>query len=164
MNPEKDGVDHINVYSKGKTEIGRLLSNFAETPFTYEPYGTFKSVEGFWYYYFTDCENEYLKDLHGSAAKTAGKKVLKEAYGDVTEKDKEIVLEAIRCKLRQNRYILDLLVENDLPFEHYYVRIDDNKTKVTDKPEYKWMMDEYERIRGIMIKELVQKSLFNRIK
>lgn len=31
--PEMDGIDHINVYSKGKTELGKLLSNFARTPF-----------------------------------------------------------------------------------------------------------------------------------
>jgi hypothetical protein len=29
-----DGVDHINVYSKGKTELGRMLSNFYPSPFT----------------------------------------------------------------------------------------------------------------------------------
>lgn len=28
-NPEEDGITHINIYSKGSTELGRLLSNFA---------------------------------------------------------------------------------------------------------------------------------------
>ena len=27
----EDGYNHINVYSKGKTELGRWLSNFAHT-------------------------------------------------------------------------------------------------------------------------------------
>lgn len=46
--PKNDGIDHINVYSGGATELGRLLTNFAHTPFENE-YGKFESVEGFWY-------------------------------------------------------------------------------------------------------------------
>jgi hypothetical protein len=30
--PEDDGKTHINVYSKGLTELGQFLSNFAEAP------------------------------------------------------------------------------------------------------------------------------------
>lgn len=32
INPLEDGITHINVYSKGATELGRLLTNFAHTP------------------------------------------------------------------------------------------------------------------------------------
>lgn len=41
---ENDGIDHINIYSKGKTELGCLLSNFAFSPFTINN-DTFPSVE-----------------------------------------------------------------------------------------------------------------------
>lgn len=30
INPDEDGRTHINIYSKGGTELGRLLSNFAQ--------------------------------------------------------------------------------------------------------------------------------------
>lgn len=50
VNPELDGIDHINVYSQGKTKLGRLLSNFANTPFEIPGLGRFQSVESYWYY------------------------------------------------------------------------------------------------------------------
>ena len=50
INPDNDGIDHINTYSKGKTELGKLLTNFAHTPFVHPKYGEFQSVEGFWYF------------------------------------------------------------------------------------------------------------------
>lgn len=40
-----DGIDHINIYSKGKTTLGRMLSNFACTPFTHPEDGKFASIE-----------------------------------------------------------------------------------------------------------------------
>ena len=44
-----DGMTHINVYSKGKTEIGRWLSNFAYSPIDLGNEGYFSSIEGYWY-------------------------------------------------------------------------------------------------------------------
>lgn len=54
MDPKTDGVDHINIYSKGKTWLGRELSNFAPLPQSIEvPIMslTFNchTVEGIWY-------------------------------------------------------------------------------------------------------------------
>ena len=42
--PIDEGVTHINIYSKSKLELGKLLSNFAKTPFTHPVYGEFASV------------------------------------------------------------------------------------------------------------------------
>ena len=44
IDPKLDGIEHINIYSKGKTELGRLLTNFAQTPFIHPEYGRFESV------------------------------------------------------------------------------------------------------------------------
>jgi hypothetical protein len=63
INPHKDGIDHINIYSRGKTEVGRQLSNFAHTPFTHKDYGYFNSVEGLWYYLITGCKHENLSKM-----------------------------------------------------------------------------------------------------
>jgi hypothetical protein len=41
---KKDGIDHINVYSKGKTPLSRFLSNFAEADLETED-GNFASIE-----------------------------------------------------------------------------------------------------------------------
>ena len=46
INPQNDGVDHINIYSKGLTELGRFLSNFEHILITTED-GDFNSIEGY---------------------------------------------------------------------------------------------------------------------
>ena len=65
-----DGVHHINVYSKGKTEIGRWLSNFSYSPIQTKN-GNFESIEGYWYWITT--LNDRLRELHGFPAKKLGK-------------------------------------------------------------------------------------------
>lgn len=54
MEPKKDGIDHINIYSRGKAWLGRELSNFAPLPQPIEipiMLMTFdcKTIEGAWY-------------------------------------------------------------------------------------------------------------------
>lgn len=152
-NPENDGITHINVYSKGKTELGRLLTNFAHTPFTFEPYGTFQSVEAFWYYYLTGCQHESLRHLYGSQAKKAGQSVRDDRIDKttgLTPHQKETILEAIRCKLRQNKEVLTLLRESTLPFTHYYAfGTFEAGYRIKDLPEYQWIIDELSRLRDI---------------
>jgi hypothetical protein len=152
--PDNDGIDHINIYSKGKTEIGRLLTNFAHTPFTHPKYGIFQSVEGFWYFLKTGTKHDNLKYLYGYEAKRIGKtyamerKDLEDKKG-IPEEFKKEILEAIRCKLRQNKHIVKLLVESDLPFSHYYCYGNGKGWKVYYLDEYSWIVDEIEKIRKI---------------
>ena len=54
--PNEDGITHINICSKGKTELGRLLSNFAHTPFWLQGAGRFESVEGYWFWLGTEVD------------------------------------------------------------------------------------------------------------
>jgi len=61
-----DGLSHINIYSKGMTELGRLLSNFANTPVNTPQDGKFTSIEGYWYWLLGKNDNrEVLRTLHG---------------------------------------------------------------------------------------------------
>lgn len=144
----EDGVDHINIYSKGKTELGVLLSNFAHTPFNYENFGKFASVEGFWYYYLTGCKHSKLKELYGWKAKQEGRKYSQDRIDQdgLTEEQKEVIKEAIRCKLRQNRYIVKMLAESHLPFKHYY----EYGGKKVFPGSCDWMVDEISRLREIL--------------
>lgn len=43
FHPKTDGVDHINIYSRGRTPLGQALSNFAHTPFEHPKDGKFAS-------------------------------------------------------------------------------------------------------------------------
>lgn len=114
-NPKDDGVTHVNVYSKGNTELGRLLSNFSVTPFRIPFMGTFQSVEGYWYWICTG-ENRF-KNYSGFVAKQEGK----DTYHVRSHPTERELLIAYKSKLRYNPEIKQLLISNTLPLAHYYV-------------------------------------------
>ena len=109
-----NGVHHINIYSKGKTEIGRWLSNFTYCPIQTEN-GWFNSIEGYWYWIPTLIDR--LSDLHGFAAKKLGKE--SEKILDVSEEVfKSKICKALDLKLKTNpRWVAEQV---NLPLKHYY--------------------------------------------
>lgn len=135
LDPKKDGIDHINIYSKGKTELGRLLSNFAHTPITIKNYGKFESIEGFWYWLGT--KDDTLRNLYGYEAKKYGKRL---QWKEI-ENFNNIIICALITKTIQHKKIKDLLIKNTLPFEHYYVF----NGKVVDAG-FKWILTTWEKI------------------
>lgn len=143
--PLNEGIDHINIYSKSKLELGRALSNFAHTPFTING-DNFESVEGYWYWLKTGEKYEQFKKLFGLAAKIEGKKFAQIECPNFNEK----ILEAIRCKLRQNKKILTALAESELPLAHYYYFGNIKEPKIYQLSQYQWIIDEFERIRKLM--------------
>lgn len=112
-----DGADHINVYSKAKTELGRFLSNFAHTPIETKD-GHFESIEGYWYW--LSCHDDNLRNLYGWAAKDYGRKVRAADWVDTPE-FRESIKAAIKTKLENNPEMLKRLQYCDLPLDHYYV-------------------------------------------
>lgn len=111
--PENDGIDHINVFSRGKTKLGRILSNFAYTPFLYEGI-YYKSVEGALFHYRT-LDDSFIK-LYGFKAKELGKEL--PSYRLETP---ALIKSWFRAKLEYNPEIKEMLIENELPFAHYYM-------------------------------------------
>lgn len=151
--PKKDGIDHINIYSAGKTKLGRMLSNFYHSEVTDEKYGTFQSLEGFWYWYFTGQQHEVLRTLHGYKAKKVGKRFFKDRIdiNGTTDEMIEAQQHMMIQKVLQNESIKSELIKSELEFTHYYnysgtqVFIDD----------IKWFTDTYEDIRKILKEGLV---------
>jgi predicted NAD-dependent protein-ADP-ribosyltransferase YbiA (DUF1768 family) len=147
--PDTDGVDHINIYSKGKTELGRLLTNFANTPFILDGV-SFKSAESYWFYCKArrmDLPYEHFKDLDAYSAKSAGKKLAGEF--EYTEEFKEEIRTGLKAKLRQNRHVLNLLVDSTLPLVHYYAYGKPGSWKVTDQPVHYWQCEFFMGIRDL---------------
>lgn len=142
--PLEDGVTHINIYSKGETLLGQMLSNFYYSPFLHPVYGAFASVEGFWYWLKTGKLHDDLRQLYGHQAKKVGKTY--DVVG-VVGFDNHIRM-AIACKLLHNRDILEELIESDLPFKHYYYYGEKDNAKVIELPEYEWMCEFYEEQRA----------------
>lgn len=137
----EDGITHINTWSKGKTELGRLLSNFAYAPFKHPEYGTFNSLEGFWYYISTGEVCDELRMLHGYEAKKRGQQ-LTDCRDDIPE-FKELIIQATYCKLVDNPEILDMLINSTLPLVHYCVY----DGKIKQAPSSKFQLEYMEELR-----------------
>lgn len=126
-----DGIHHINIYSKGETEIGRWLSNFSYSPIKTE-HGDFDSVEGYWYWLTT--LHGKLRELYGFSAKKLGKSCKKvKEYSD--EDFKKYICKAIDSKLKTRAEWVAKSV--NLPLKHYY----DYGGKRIEKQEYHWITE-----------------------
>lgn len=164
--PLGDGVDHINIYSSGATRLGRLLTNFANSPCFYGD-TRFASVEGFWYANILAC-SEYadevdlrqkpyaeLRTAYGSYAKKVGKSIC-ESLGIDTEKRAEITSQkffkqtirvAMRSKLDNNQELQHLLKDSTLPLKHYYFYGIKAPYRVILLPQFDWLCDFWEEMR-----------------
>lgn len=133
INQNTDGINHINVYSKGKTWLGRTLSNFSYSPIETED-GHFDSIEGYWYW--LSSKDDSLRFLHGYAAKKYGQSIGAKDWLDGGEfKDK--IKKAIDIEINSIDGLLDELEKCSLPLKHYYVF--NNKVKTV--PSAKWIIE-----------------------
>ena len=155
--PAEEGKTHINAYSKSKTELGRLLSNFAYSPITLKTDGYFASIEAYWYwlicgpplYNKPHPRRDELRKISGFRAKQLGREL---ADGDWREDEefKQAIKRAIWKKLRTNRTLSDLLRISELPITHYYCFGTPAKVVIPERGQ--WIWDFYERAR-VYLKE-----------
>jgi hypothetical protein len=119
IDPSKDGISHVNIYSGGKTTLGISLSNFAVAPIETDD-GHFESIEGYWYWLGTDIPlREDLRGMSGKEAKLFGRSLKeKSAVEDLNFEQK--IKAAILTKLVTYPEILWGLVDLKLPLAHYY--------------------------------------------
>lgn len=149
--PKNDGIDHINCYSKAKTELGQLCSNLAHTPFVHPEDGAFESIEAYWYWLTFKASHDELRHLYGFEAKKAGarlkKETLKENIPHVPFFEKKIK-QAILYKFEQNAHLAEILKESTLPLTHYYYwpGKNDDDAKII-YPGYSWITDYIDDIR-----------------
>ena len=141
--PLTEGKDHINMYSRSSTALGRLLSNFAYTPFVHPEYGKFASVEGFYFWVSTGFQHHKLKVMSGYGAKQYGGAFPRVELDDFEKK----IREAIRLKIEQNPKLKKLLLECDLPIAHYYYYGKPENCKVIELSEHNYMLEEIEAVR-----------------
>lgn len=136
IDPEKDGIDHINVYSKGKTELGKFLSNFTYCRINTED-GPFNSIEGYWYW--LGCKDERLRNAFGFKAKQIGREVGASDWqdGDVFKRK---ICDAISAKMQTPEFfkVLDRSLNLEgLPLKHYY----NYGGKVVEPEDGKWIIE-----------------------
>lgn len=114
LNSLHDGINCINIFSRGETELGRQLSNFAHLPFEFEG-EKFQSAEG-WYYWFSRGQEPIMKFLHGSEAKKVGETLQREK-----EIDAELLKKVFYAKLNSYPDLKEKVKNSTLSFVHYYV-------------------------------------------
>lgn len=132
---EYDGITHINVYSKSKSPLGRLLSNFAYTPVTIDSL-LFESIESWWYWtkmnrineasLFPLFSPEQLDEIRikvGPDAKEYFRAYFKDDSSSFSP-TKEELKKAYLSKLEHHPHIKELLLKNHLPLAHYYMMWD----------------------------------------
>lgn len=146
IDPNLDGITHINVYSGSRTELGRMLSNFCREEI-YTKDGWFMSVEAYWFWLgiSPDCkERECIRDLFGYQAKAKGT-YLREAYpGEQIEDFQDRIIRAIWYKAKRHTDLFLPEYEN-LPLKHYYVNRNGSVRDVYGK--YWWMMEAEEKMK-----------------
>lgn len=136
-----DGITYINIWIYGKTEVGRALSHFYESPFLHPYFGQFNSMEGFWYYIKTREKDDRLRILAAAEAKALGK-TLTRYY---VKNFHEIINAANFYRIEQNEKIKKLLMESTLPFEYYYLF---GPGSVLIRPKgHEWLIEGFEEIR-----------------
>lgn len=143
-----DGIDHINTITAGNTELGRMLTNLARTPFVHPEHGAFQSVEGYWYWLGAgaNSDNDHMRGLAWHTAKATGREL--EVIPMDVESFRDQIRLAIRAKILQNEKLRQMFVESTLPFRHYfcYGAMAKNQ-KVIEPARHRWQMDYLEELR-----------------
>ncbi len=136
----QDGVTHINIYMSGRTQLGKMMSNFYPIPLIHPVFGYFASMESFWYWLSTGKKHEALRNLYGINAKQAGRQFGREEVPDFVQ----LIKDATTIKVLQSVSLQIMLNESFLPFDHYYIL---NNTYVA-QPHFMWQVEHWEEIRN----------------
>ena len=135
----EDGVTHVNIYSKARTELGRLLTNFSPLGFTHPEYGEFKSLEAFWYWLGTGKQWDSLRELSGYDAKRVGKNYRQISLENFQEEFKRAIL----LRFQQHPDLTKLFLANTLPLTHYYTFGGGEQFVVVDAKKSFWILEFY---------------------
>ena len=145
IDPFKDGITHINIYSKGQTELGRWMSNFAFSPVNLREDGKFNSIEGYWYWLLSEDNNrDVLRTMDGWLAKERGRQLVEGDWpSDRNLEFRARIHEAIKTKVNTYPEYKERLKNSALPFQHYYVY----GGKVVKVQKGEWILHIWEDLR-----------------
>ena len=146
-NPQREGIDHINAYSRSRTELGRLISNFAHTPFVLPTDGPFASIEAYWYWLSVrEDRREQLRPLHGYGAKKRGRLLQGRDWPRDPMFEPKIKV-ALVAKVTAHPRIQELLISSGaLPIVHYYAEPDG----IRMLQDGLWIWAWYEEVRKVL--------------
>lgn len=144
IDPNDDGVTHINMYTGARTQLGRMMTNLADIPIDHPEYGRFACLEGFYHWLATGMQYNGYRFLNGFAAKRFANQHVKV---NVHNFQSEIAY-AFKLKVDQTPELKQAIVDSNLPFMHYYVhRSAMHAPKVVLQPHHEWQCEVWEDIR-----------------
>lgn len=162
LRPSRDGIDHVNVYSKGRTRLGKMLTNFYKHD-TLTDDGWFKSIEGYWYWLLTPedhAQRESLRQVSDYRAKEIGRTMATADWGDTPEFRRKI-RNAIWNKIASCPEIQSLMVLHSLPYTHYYVYGRGATAKVVEPEGCEWILRFIEKCGAFLKTEPVIRTVLN---
>lgn len=161
--PSQDGITHINTHSKTRHELGEILSPQYEIgePIHHPFLGHFRSVENAWHYLNTGGERDRMRTSVPSDARYQAKLATKYKC----DKFRELIRDLTIIKLRHDERWVKMMIDNELPFDHYFLR-GSGKDRYATRPNHSDMfigiLDEVRDIcRGIKPHEFVRFNEMN---
>jgi hypothetical protein len=138
---DMDGVDHINIDQRGKTELGQQLSHLTKMQFVHPEFGPFQSIEGFIGYIRSGAKDDSFRYLHGMNARFRSR----ELDTQFIRGFREIVMDANYLKITQNEELFESFKISSLAFDHYYL-FGANQRPVRPK-NATWIIPAFEELR-----------------
>lgn len=130
-----DGVDHINIYSLGETDLGVALSQHALLQFNHNRFGPFLTVEGLWYWLRSVNGDDSFRNMKGNKARNYSKTIDNHNY---VPNFKYFIIDATLQKIKAYPELLNAVKESTLRFDcyYYYKGKDDhnNNTSIRIRP------------------------------
>jgi hypothetical protein len=143
----EDGVDHININGDSVTELGKFLSHNSPNSFFHSLFGSFATMESFWFYIHSDERDDRLRVMSGRVLKKFSKNLTIKKISNF----RAIILDANWQRIQQYPPIITALKESTLPFDCY--RYLDDTSLVRVRPTFfKWLIKGFEEIR-LAVKE-----------
>ncbi len=138
----EDGVDHINIWDQGATDLGKLLAHGTALGFRHSLFNKFATVEGFWNYIRSEEREDRLRKLVG--------KPLRNCIRELTFRNivnfRAIIMDANWQKIQQYPVLKEAVKNSTLPFDCYFVyrRADG----IAERPGYAfWLLEGFNEIR-----------------
>jgi len=139
-----DGLDHINIDAKAKTELGRKLSHLTRSDFVHPEFGPFHSIEGFIGYLRSGMKDDQFRYLSGPSARYRSR--IQET--EFIQGFREAVMEANYFKIMQNASLLARFKASTLPFDHYYL-FENNGLPIQPNAAA-WLIPAFEELRHLI--------------
>lgn len=113
----EDGADHLNMWVRGQTALGRFLDQRTAAPFIHSELGRFCSIEAFWKYVLSAERCDELRNLSGRKLRGLTRKLTRAEVHNF----RAIIMDANWQKLQQYAHWGYVLRDCALPLDCYYV-------------------------------------------